>query len=519
MLLVALQFLLMPILNGSDDLAFYSRVVSHEFFDELRILANFIEGKGLTFDGIHASSGFYPLWFSYLFALVKVFGAGGKAFFVAFKLGSVIMLMLALWLFMKTCKRWQISPNVTYVSALYFTFAFLYQSASGQSTQLAIIWLLLIISYLPKFLSDHSFKKSFVLGLLLAMAGLTRTDSLLIIISFVIMFCIVDDKYEAKNIDALFKYRNILGLLLGVSPLIAFFIYNYYKFGETLPAIDAYLLQKQNFSANTDLWKQIFLTSIKDNLANPFRFFSITFAMWFSLFSFVVLLLKPKDAEFDVQKSMFVLLVFNVVIYYTAFSFLTHWQPFAVHFYVLVLVAPFCVAKSMQYMLDKLDTDKERLAMRVVVNFFGILFAFVIITLLKAPLRSTMSYDVYSLIKPFAKEHNGIYAMGSGSGLTSFIIDRQVVPLEGKTTNAEFLKASRDADELQDLLSVYGVKYFIGIDLPEKNSCYYAEEPALKFAGQGSSKLYTWFCSAPIFKAEYGEHKIYVFDIPLLKDE
>lgn len=513
-----MQVLLMPILNGNSGLSLYSRVVSPEFFDELKILSNFIDGKGLTFDGVHQSSGFYPLWLGYLWVLVKIFGAGGKGFFVAYKIATILMLLFSLWMFVELCAKWNISANVSYVAGLYFVVAYLYQASSGQSTQLAIVFMLLIVTYLPKFLADHSFKKAIILGLLLSLAGLTRTDTLVIVISFVIAYCILDDKYEAKNIDALFKYRNLLGLLLGTTPLLAFYVYNYYKFGDTLPAIDAYLLQKQSFVANTDLWKQIFVKSVRETLSNPIRFFSVSFAIWITLGSFLVLIMRPKDKAFNIDKSIYALLVFNAIVYYAIFSFVTHWKPFGIHFYLLVITAPFCVAKAMQYMLDKLDTDNERLAMKVVINFFGLVFAFVIVTVMNNPLRSSINYDVYSLAKPFAKKHKAVYAMGNGAGLASFVIDRTIVPLEGKTTNAKFLKDRREADELQDLLVAYGARYYIGVNLLEQNSCYYAEEPNVIFSGQGSLKTYTWFCSAPVFMAEHNNDKIYIFEIPKVKN-
>jgi len=101
--------------------------------------------------------------------------------------------------------------------------------------------------------------------------------------------------------------------------------------------------------------------------------------------------------------------------------------------------------------------------------------------------------------------HEGRVAMGDKAGITSFLLQRPVVQLEGLVADNLMLRHIQRRDSLNSVLAEYGVDYLV-VSLAEtrpirRNGCYEVVAPNPDQAG--SSPVMTGrFCSEPIIHFE-----------------
>jgi len=158
------------------------RVVPDDAFYYLTVARNIASGAGSTFDGTHFTNGYHPLWM-----LILVIGANFDAasfMRLALLVGTALNLGAALVLFgvlrKSECSIWL----AVFASGLYFLWSLVViDSLNGLETSLVTV-LFAIIFYVCVIVKGQSVQLDVVLGGLLALLFLARTDTAVYVAAF-----------------------------------------------------------------------------------------------------------------------------------------------------------------------------------------------------------------------------------------------------------------------------------------------------------------------------------------------
>ncbi len=195
-------------------------------FYAFKIAKNIAEGNGATFDGVHPTTGFQPL---YVFLLVPVFALSGDnlvaPIYIALSLLAIFTCVTA-YLIYRICLRhvgwrsslvaaviWALSPIVTK------------QSANGLETALSTFMIALsVLYYLSRIRSaDNPARGRFmILGLLLGITVLARIDGVLLLLVMLLDYLVLLRRMRvpAKRVARLSFVP--LGVLLLYGPWLLF---------------------------------------------------------------------------------------------------------------------------------------------------------------------------------------------------------------------------------------------------------------------------------------------------------
>jgi hypothetical protein len=155
-------------------------------FYAFKIAQNIVAGRGVTFDGIHATSGFQPL---YIFLLVPIYLISGGSptlpIYIALSLLSVCTCLTAYLIF--SIARRYVGRTASFLTAVIWAFSPIVtkQTANGLETALAVLMIgLSVYYYLVKIrpAADPSAGCYFKLGLLLGLTVLARIDGILLVL-------------------------------------------------------------------------------------------------------------------------------------------------------------------------------------------------------------------------------------------------------------------------------------------------------------------------------------------------
>ena len=206
-----------------DDTAYY-----------LEIAENAAAGRGFTFDGLHATNGFQPLWEWVLVPVFYVFqGSPETMLRVALAL-QICLLVLAASVMYKTLSP-ILPPSATLVSAIIFFFFVFVQSVNGMETALLVLGLALLVRL---GLHEDTWRRSgwrrpLALGIVLGLTMLARLDTVFLGASVMLLCLIQIVRSAGRRRDALVRMAVVfLGATLVVAPYLSA---NFLKFGAVAP--------------------------------------------------------------------------------------------------------------------------------------------------------------------------------------------------------------------------------------------------------------------------------------------
>lgn len=208
---------------------------SDDMFYYLQIARNIADGSGVTFDKITTTNGFHPLYMLVLVICYKIF-----PFFRAndiqcsLSILSLIQGVTALFVYriVKKCTDERPARLIGITVFLLHPFIF-FSGLSGVESPLAVLFLAVSCDYYLSFRNgvQVSGKSALCLGVFLALAFLSRTDSIFIIAGILgdfLVYRVFIKKYSWKQeITALFLIGISFSLI--VTP---WFIWNLLRFGD-----------------------------------------------------------------------------------------------------------------------------------------------------------------------------------------------------------------------------------------------------------------------------------------------
>lgn len=442
-----------------DDFFYYAQVAKH--------LAH---GAGSTFDGIHRTNGYHPLWLLCLtlFTLVD----SGRIFFPLVTLAAIFSIVSVFLLSLRILNRLGVSTAGQYVIATLITFESELLLRGGMEITLALpLILLLLLTYLE--VQQHNAAFFFRSGLLSSLCILSRLDSVLLVFLLLIL-TLLHRKASFKSV-ALF--------LSGLAPLWGYLLLNKLFFGGFIP-ISAQAKQLR-------LHQTLQFEPLR-SLFHPFTTVRLLVVFPGILYTIVLLaLLSRRRHQLPVMACpvLWTLALFPIL-HLFALCFLSDWPLWYWYFYPLLLSSFGCMA-ALAVCLHPSSRAWAILAITVTAVSLGYTLAYNI----TRPPRKNALYQAAQDIARFSTTHPGLYAMGDRSGTAAYMLSSPMLQLEGLMEDRKYLDRIRTQPPLDLLLREYGVTWYIATDATFKDGCYHTREPFQ--AGPDSAHMIGILCQPP----------------------
>ena len=195
-------------------------------FYAFQIARNIAAGSGVTFDGVHATNGFQPLYVALLVPLYAIFGEGPAAPIYAALVLMALATVASAWLLYRIVARY-VRRNAAVAVALLWAFSpvVVRESANGLETALALLLFAACVDfYLSRIrpLARPRRRDFAVLGLLLALAVLSRVDEIFLALAMALDYLLVLRRRGVSaraNLSGVFLAAAVTAALVAPWPL------------------------------------------------------------------------------------------------------------------------------------------------------------------------------------------------------------------------------------------------------------------------------------------------------------
>jgi hypothetical protein len=476
---------------GYEDDFYYYALVAHN-------LAFY--GRS-TFDGVHLTNGYHPLWLLLLTAIDAIFDPDGpfhpaNAVPLAAALSAFqVLLVLAITTFAGRTLRLRCGPYTTASVQLLLATSAIVLARSGMEAGITVALGFGLLSFRLRPGFHWSTASALRYGLLGSAMILSRLDSILL----VAMLLVLDVLPSTR------ESRTRLAFVAGLSPVAVYLGVNQWIFGTATPVSGtAKQLRLHHLPALHAL--RSFCENIL-NLRSPMNRFWVPL----TLCALLLLLLRPGGLRAETRGVFQAILIFPLV-HVLAVSTLSDWPVWGWYLYGWVLSGVVAV----MVLLPRRTSDPAvgapalgMLAYSLAVVCLG-LFAFMIVTFTRRD--GNPIYTAALDLERFAARHPGVYAMGDRAGAVAWLTRQPLVQVEGLTMDRGFLENLRAQRDLVQVLQHYGVRYYISTRAQHDSAgCYRVREPWQ--AGPDSPVMLGRLCMRPVLEIDHQGFINDVFDL------
>ncbi|HEX3968501.1 MAG TPA: hypothetical protein VHW70_11085 [Edaphobacter sp.] len=444
-----------------------------DFFYYAQIAKHLAHGAGSTFDGIHRTNGYHPLWL--LCLTLFSFGDSGRMLFPLVTITAILAVGSIFLLSMVCLRKFGVAAPGRYVIATLIAFQSELLLRGGMEIAIALPLILLLLSiYLSPRQHDALFY--FRSGLLSSLCILSRLDSIFLIV-LLFSFTLMAQKSPRASLGSIAVFA------AGLTPLWVYFLLNKLLF-KTFTPVSAQAKQLRLHRAPQ-------LEPLR-SLLHPFTTVRLLVVVPGILSTVVLLafLLRKPDRFSPAARTVLWSLALFPIVHLAILCFLSDWPLWYWYFYPLLLSLFACMAASAAIFAPS-PKAWIALAIGVSVVSLGYTTAFNVIH----PPRKNALFLAARDIAGFSKTHPGIYAMGDRSGTPGYMISSPMIQLEGLVMDETYLDKLRIQPSLNSILSEYGVNYYVSSDATFKDGCYHTREPLQ--AGPDSACMLGAFCRQP----------------------
>ncbi len=457
-----------------DDLLYY-----------LKVAQNLTHGHGSTFNGIARTNGYQPLWFLVLAGL-SLFTENPRAI-LAFLAASDWVAALATFLLARRLLRlsparpllvFALSAAVTLYSVTLFFYGM--EVTLTVPLLLGTVCLLLRVDWLTV-----GWPRTFALGLLLSALVLSRIDTL--IFGGLILLGIL----VTPSLRRLMRPGLILGAVLGLLPLPAYFLLNHVDFQTFLP-----------ISGMAKELKFDHLPSLE-----PWRVFFHPLAAGFTLIFLLALVLLPRIAPHisPMARIVFPAVILFPFVYYFILCCVSDWTLWGWYYY------PLRTALCISLLVFTFYPPFLRLLQKPAVVGVLVLAVFAALAVTRWRRQQVDIYDASVQIAQFAQTHPGVYAMGDRAGRVAYLMPDPILQTEGLMMDRQYLQFIKRQTSLREVLAHYNVRYYVGTAYDPFTGCFQANEPAK--AGPDSAHMRAQFCEKPEATFFHNGVETLIFDL------
>ncbi len=467
--------------------------------------ANNLALHGLSsFDGVHLTNGYHPLWMLVITGLLKLFGAGGTPgitsvtpFAVALETVQLV-LVLAIAFFVYRVVRVFCGTLVSVGIQLLVTSWALVLVRTGMEVGLALAFALALLWFRLRKEFAWTLRSCFLYGLLASAMVLSRLDTMLL----VAMLFVLDVVPNAGRGKA--RLAGCLLFCIGMWPVAVYWGINQAVFHTLMPISGtAKQLRAHHLPSLVALRAFVGYIAAKNSpLLGPAIALTLLALAW---------IVFGKMRRHPAGGVLVAVLLFPVL-HLLVISSLSDWPLWQWYLYpwLLASVAASAVMFAKQEEGSSLTTWADS---RIFVLLCG---AFLVadamsVALLSNP-RNNLPYVAALEIRGFAQEHPGIYAMGDRAGTVGYLSGRPVVQLEGLMMDRDFLENIRQRRDLLEVLRSYEVRYYISTRaVQDAEGCWKVKEPWQ--AGEDSPAMSGRICRQPVAVFSHGRFVNDIFDL------
>jgi hypothetical protein len=463
------------------------RILPDDCFYYLKTSQYIAAGVGSTFDGLHLTNGYHPLWMLIMTPLAFFLHNPLALLKTALGLGILASLLSTLVLYKLLKKITHIWWIPLFGCSLYFYNAQAMANSmdvlgTAVSTLLFISALYLTISQLIN--KDKAKGYILILGIVLGLLFLARTDNVFYIITFFLL-TIIRQKKESRLRSGL-TLAGMIAIICG-----PWFIWSWLRFGSLMQSQGLALpfLRQQTYLLSGKNYLQMFLYGL-------WYFFSFLFkgiphdlgssspfipAAIFTL-CLLVISFRWRDPELEQTQLIHNSIKVTLVLYLGGLCLIfSHtfwrWFPRIWYFDQLIILSAFFLGLALVVL------DGKRVLPRLV-NFFypqaetaniflRAVMAVVMIILMLLPLlrgserliKGDYSWQVEMLDAAYWLKNNSKKeetAAAFNAGIISFFSERRVVNLDGAINNAAY--AALKKKDLLNMMYKSGVNYYLDYD-------------------------------------------------------
>jgi len=414
----------------------------------LKIAENFNNGKGFSFDGLHQTNGFQPLWQFILIALTFIYKSDPETTLRIVLILQVVLLFISGILIFRFLSEY-FTYKIIFVSGIIYILFVFFQSVNAMETALLVFMfsVLLYFSGKTKILEIHDPKNEFIFGLLSGLLILTRLDSVFFIIPAVIL-CI----FRIFSDDGRMKKKLTLFLIFTGSAfvLLTYLIYNYAEFGNIIP-VSGYLKSgfpevKFNDKFNDLLYYR----------ETYFAFTAVIYLIWYFV-NFKV----SKKSYFHSCLAVMSTGVICLLIY---MIFFLNWVIFSWYFITYSLFVSLAVCLPLRYLLSFKNIRTANFLFFFIIIFISFYWGskiFKFYTTGYGILGGNWNIQSYEAAQWTKKntQPGDLFAM-KDAGHFSYFSEREVINLDGLVNNFEYQEVLRNK-LLKEYLMENRVKYIV----------------------------------------------------------
>jgi hypothetical protein len=483
---------------GQGYLAFYE----DDFFYYLRVAQSIAAGKHSTYDGVHLTNGYHPLWMLAVVTLTRLFGTG-IGFFYALQ-SLLVACVLAMYLL---CERTfvTIAPRAgwlpQFVAAALAT-SELMLATGGMEVALATPLIAALIYYRLCRFTWTPFR-AFVFGLLSAAVVLARLDAAILVVSMALL-----DLLWHRSVPWHQRLRCSIAYLCGALPVALYLALNEFWFHTLMPVSGEAKQMRFHRSPSWTLFSRHVFTP-------PERYFLVFPWLLATIAGLIILLCCPqwRGRLRGGVPCLLALLLFPFL-FVAALSVLSDWPIWS--WYAYPLVASGMGAAALLLAADSSFAARAVRALRwpalaLLVVTWGIFF---VSRWVNARRPDKVGYSIYLEavdIAHFDRTHPGVYAMGDRAGTPGYLLHEPLIQLEGLVMDKTFLANIREQRSLAEVLHDYGVRYYIATNPVERDGCWLTAEPLV--AGPDAPHMRGRFCMQPVAQFPHSGYNTVIFDL------
>jgi hypothetical protein len=482
-----------------------------DFFYYVGVADHLVRDGKLSFDGITATNGFHPLWFMIVTALRLVTGGFGAGFFVA----MALLISACLAFTAEAVRRFALAlgagPLAAAVLSTWLMLPVTLVGIQGMEVTLATPLLFWFLARVAERGAPKSPRDAVKLGALASLAVLARLD-VAILVAVVVAGYAVFARAPWRD-----KLRVGAWFGLGGAALPVYFGFNLIAFGGLLPLSAAAKQLRTGPGIAWNFWTY----ALRDSWYGPQAVLMLAAPLAVAL---AWRKLPGRGAQLAaVGAAAFPLLFYgwNSVACDWAFF---HWYAYAIGPGVAItlvgaaaLLAPRLRAPSL--------TRGVAVAGVLVAAYAGAKAANLArLRVTRWTIDDNVLTSTANRLATATRDMPGVYAMGDMAGITTFLLQKPVVQLEGLVADRKMLEHVRRQDPLLDVLREYHVDYLLYVtihdDLRDAKGCYAVSAPALDESGPLSAKMRANICWAPVIAMDvpaphksYGILHAYVWDV------
>lgn len=460
----------------------YLSFFADDFYYYLEVAKNFHLKNLLSFDGIHLTNGYHPLWLLLLIGLLKLCRTTNQLYFITLSALISSINLLIFYFTVKVCSPYFKSKAWSGIIGLATGIFSIQIGRSGMEVILTILFMIILTLYLQEnelFLREN--RKIILTGFLCSLLVLSRIDSALWVLLF--MVYIIDRKSIGETI------KNVLSFGMGGILVPLYLLSNKLIFETWLPISGQIKCMKKGFMPNFDLF--IALVSIK-----PQRIIILPTLM-LSLYCCACIIKNKLYAEKKLVPH--VINIAFVFAYFVILSFSTNWNLWSWYLYPFAALIPSTaiiikrVSRSNRY-----DKMKNTIPAILAALFIAYGFATSIRYYRNLPPSNNSIFNTAKRIAEFEKIHEGIYAMGDRAGTPAFMMESPLIQLEGLVMDKKYQKNIIKQKNLIEVLKEYKVDYYLATNPVMQKGYYLVEEPAN--AGETSPKMKAKIQEKPVIE-------------------